>query len=304
MDIELVRNDCRKTFLELLCKELLSYLKSDERMATAIEGLMLTRIDHQTAPEQCLYYPLIALVVQGRKQAFYGEREISYGAGEYVVLGNDMPGIYHILDSSPENPFLSISIRLDPKIITNLILNDLSNSPIVQNSDYPAIAKETASCDLLLAFYRLLRLLDSPETIPLFAPSLIREIHYTVLNGKHGEKIRLAVTPGTRDNRIAQAIAWMRGHFKESFSMPELARNAGMAPATFNRYFRELTSISPLQFQKRLRLYEAQRLMFLENMDARSASSLVGYESEAQFSREYKRLFGQPPAQDAAKSHA
>ncbi|MBD5641707.1 MAG: AraC family transcriptional regulator [Desulfovibrio sp.] len=264
---------------------------------------MLTRIDCQADPVQCLYYPLIALVVQGRKQAFYGEREISYAAGEYVVLGNDMPGAYHIVDSSPEHPFLSISIRLDPKIITSLILDDHSASSIGQNSENPAIAKEIASCDLLLAFYRLLRLLASPETIPLFAPSLIREIHYSILHGKHGKKIRLAVIPGTRDNRIAQSIAWMREHFRESFSMPELAHNAGMAPATFNRYFREVTSISPLQFQKRLRLYEAQRLMFMENLDARCASAIVGYESEAQFSREYKRLFGQPPAQDAARSH-
>lgn len=289
--------DTANTFLDLLRVELLSWLPGQQRLATPIDGLMLTRIDQQTSSEKCLYYPMIALVVQGKKQAFYGEHEIVYGAGEYVVLGSDMPGIFHIVDSSPQTPFLSLSIRLDSRIIANLSLEECADlNP--QKGNQLAIGKEKATPDVLLAFYRLVRLLKQPESIPLFAGSVIKEIHYYILKGALGEKLRLAITPGTRDNRIAQSISWLRSHFTETFSMPELAQQVHMAPSTFNRCFREATSISPLQFQKRLRLYEAQRLMLRENLDARSAARRVGYESEAQFSREYKRLFGQPPARD------
>ena len=295
--------ETKKTFLKLLRDELFSWLPTQQRLATAIDGLMLTRIDQQTSPEKCLYYPMIALVVQGEKQAFYGEHEILYGAGEYVVLGSDMPGIFHIVESSPEHPFLSLSIRLDARILAGISLEDGGDLPAGQGND-SAIGKEKASADILLAFYRLVRLLKEPRGIPLFAGPVIREIHYAILKGGLGKKLRLAITPGTRDHRIAQSIAWLRGHFAEAFSMPGLARQVNMAPSTFNRCFRETTSISPLQFQKRLRLYEAQRLMQREGLDARSASRRVGYESEAQFSREYKRLFGQTPGRDSSRSLA
>lgn len=290
-----------ETLLGLLRDELLFWLPAQQRIATAIDGLMLTRIDQQTSPEKCLYYPMIALVVQGEKQAFYGEHEILYGAGEYVVLGSDMPGIFHIAESSPDHPFLSLSIRIDARILANLSFENCGDLAPSQGNQI-AIGKERATTDILLAFYRLVRFLKEPESIPLFASSIIKEIHYYILQGALGEKLRLSITPGTRDNRIAQSISWLRSHFTEAFSMPELARQVNMAPSTFNRCFREATSISPLQFQKRLRLYEAQRLMLRENLDARTASRRVGYESEAQFSREYKRLFGQPPRRDSARS--
>lgn len=283
--------------LEFLHSELLHWLPTSRRIPTAIDGLVLTRIDQQSSPEKCLYYPLIALVIQGRKRAFYGENELTYGAGEFVILGNDMPGAYHILDSTPDRPFLSLSIRLDPRRIASLCLEGNARMPQARENE-SAVGKEKAGEDLLLAFYRLLRLLREPESIPICAQAVLTEIHYYILKGPLGDKLRLAATPDTRDNRIAQSITWLRGHFRENFLMPELARLVNMAPSTFNRCFRELTSVSPLQFQKRLRLYEAQRLMTIENMDARAAALTVGYESEAQFSREYKRLFGQPP-----KSH-
>lgn len=292
------RQDMRALFLELLRDELLQRLPMQERIATAVDGLMLTRIDSQLAPEQCLYYPLIALVVQGKKQAFYGEREIAYGAGEYVVLGNDMPGVFHVIGPTAATPFLSLSIRFEPRIVASLSLEGAAPIPAGKPAAAP-IGKEEAPEALLLAFYRLVRLLAEPGHVARLAPAIIREIHYLILTGPLGERLRLASIPGTRDHRIAQSIAWLRSHFRETFSMQELARRFNMAPSTFNRYFRENTSVSPLQFQKRLRLYEAQRLMRLESHDARTAALAVGYESEAHFSRDYKRLFGNPPGRDA-----
>lgn len=150
-----------KIFLEQLRAELLSWLPAQQRIATAIDGLMLTRIDQQTSPEKCLYYPMIALVVQGKIQAFYGEQEIVYGAGEYVVLGSGMPGVFHIAESSPLAPFLSLSIRLDPRILANLSLDQCAELAPAQGNQL-AIGREHAASDLLLAFYRLLRLLKKP----------------------------------------------------------------------------------------------------------------------------------------------
>lgn len=281
----------------LLRDRILRHMPEPGRLETALPGIALTRYDCETAPEKCLCSPMAALVVQGFKHAFYGERETNYGPGQCVVLGIDLPGVFQVVDASPTRPFLSMSIRLDNWIIAGL----LSEAPAlaVQTTDSPGpVQVADASGELLDAFNRLLLLLDTPERIPVFAPMLMREIHFYLLEGSLGGALRLFSIAGTKSHKIAQAIAWLRAHFSEPLQMETLARRVNMASSTFNRYFREVTSLSPLQFQKRLRLYEAQRLMFREGQDACSAATAVGYESSSQFTREYKRLFGAPPRQD------
>lgn len=158
-----------------------------------------------------------------------------------------------------------------------------------------------ADIELLDAFRRLVNLLEFPERIPVFVPMIMREIHFFILSGSLGAQLRLFSTSGTRAYRIHQAISWLRTNYKAPLRIENLAAMVHMASSTFNRYFRQVTGLSPLQFQKRLRLHEAERLMLMENHDATSAALSVGDESGSQFTREYKRLFGAPPRQDMAR---
>lgn len=267
------------------------------RLENVLPGVSLTRHDHDTLPEKCMCSPMAALVVQGFKNAFYGEREAGYGPGQCVVLGVDLPGVFHVSDATPGSPFLSMSVRLDRMLIAGLLAETSLGAP-PEGAPASPVCVAPASRDLLDAFARLLSLAYTPGRVAIFTPMLMREIHFYLLEGSQGGVLRLFSTAGTGTNQIARAIDWLRVHFREHLQMEELARRVNMSPSSFNRGFREITSLSPLQFQKRLRLCEAQRLMLMEGMDAQSAAMSVGYESSSQFTREYKRLFGAPPRRD------
>lgn len=280
--------------LALICERLLELLPVQDRDSSSLPGVAITRYDSNSPPENCLYYPMIALVAQGCKRAFYGEEEVIYGSGEYIALCSDMPGRFHIIDASPEKPFLSISLRLDPRIIINLVADNLFNVERPASRE-AAIGKATATEGLLLAFYRLIQLIgEKPDNRFIFELAK-KEIHYYLLNIPLGEKLCLFSLPGSRDYRIGRAIEILRKNYMSQINMEDLAKQVHMSTSTFNKYFKEITSLSPLQFQKHLRLHEAQRLLSMEKMDARSTSLAVGYESESQFSREYKRYFGITP---------
>ena len=167
----------------------------------------------------------------------------------------------------------------------------------------PIVVSE-ASEELLETFRRLVNLLDTPSRIAVLAPLILREIHFYLLSGSQGGCLRLFNTQGTQANTIARAVSWLRENYALPFRMEELARRVNMAPSTFNRHFRQVTSLSPLQFQKRLRLYEAERLMLQEGKDAGTAALMVGYESASQFNREYKRQFGDPPRRDVIQKRS
>lgn len=246
---------------------------------------------------------MIALVVQGFKRSMFGDHEANYGELHCVTVGIDMPGVFHITDASPQAPFLSLSVKLDRRIITQLI-TEVPSIVTAQEGEVTPIVVDEAGKDLLQVFSRLVELLDTPSRIPVLAPMIIREIHYYLLCGSQGKCLRLFNTNGTQANQIAQAISWLRENYTSPLRMEELARYVNMAPSTFNRHFKEVTSLSPLQFQKRLRLYEAERLMLLEGKDAGTAALMVGYESGSQFNREYKRQFGAPPRKDIAKKRS
>ena len=286
-----------------LKEKLLKWLPEQSRLETPIPGLALTRHDENTSAIRCFYTPMIALVVQGFKRSMIGDHEANYGELHCVTVGIDMPGVFHITDASPQAPFLSLSVKLDRRIITQLI-TEVPSIVTAQEGEVTPIVVDEAGKDLLQVFSRLVELLDTPSRIPVLAPMILREIHYYLLCGSQGKCLRLFNTNGTQANQIAQAISWLRENYTSPLRMEELARYVNMAPSTFNRHFKEVTSLSPLQFQKRLRLYEAERLMLLEGKDAGTAALMVGYESGSQFNREYKRQFGAPPRKDVAKKRS
>ena len=278
----------------LLKEKLLRWVPGAGRYPTAIEGLAISRRDGATQSECSFYKPLVAVTVQGSKRSIIGSEEYRYGKNNCLVVGVDLPSVNHITEASPEQPFLAVSLDLDKYLITQLAAEILPLSRS-RNGSYKGMAVAEVDPDVLGAFLRLVELLEKPEQIPVLAPMIIREIHYRLLIGPQGERLRMVNTLGTQSNQIARSITWLRDNYKEPLQVDELARKVNMATSTFHRHFRQVTTISPLQFQKRLRLYEAQRLMLVENEDASLAGLAVGYESPTQFNREYKRLFGEPP---------
>ena len=284
--------------------KLRALLPEEGRVETAIEGLALTRFDRPSAATVCFYRPMLALVAQGFKRSQIGVEECSYGAGQCAVVGVDMPGVYQIGEASEDAPFLSLSLALNRYAIAKLLEEMPTNGAGPRNGREPEqvhpVALAPAGPDLLAACGRLLDLLAAPGKIAILAPLVIKEILFHLLTGAQGDCLRLFCSRGTRTAGIAEAISRLRGSYAEPLNMEDLAGRVGMSRSTFNRRFRQVTGLSPLQFQKRLRLYEAERLMLFEGHNAGEAALSVGYESASQFTREYKRLFGQPPRRDVA----
>lgn len=278
----------------LLKEKLLRWMPSPGRYPTAIEGFMISRRHDAKELENCVYKPLVAVVLQGSKRSVIGSEEYRYGENHCLVIGVDIPSANHVLDASAEKPFLAVTLDLDKYLITQLAA-EIPPSSRPENGSYKGMAVAEVDPDVLDAFLRMAELLDKPEQIPVLAPMLIREIHYRLLIGPQGERLRMINTLGTQSNQIANSITWLRENYKEPLQVDELARKVNMATSTFHRHFRQVTTLSPLQFQKRMRLFEAQRRMLVEHEDASIAGLSVGYESATQFNREYKRMFGEPP---------
>jgi AraC-like DNA-binding protein len=284
----------------LLKKELLKWLPEQSRIQTAIDGLALTRFDESIHPESCFYQPMIAVVVQGWKRSMIGNKEYSYGKGSCMVVGVDMPGVYHVTKDQAGAPFLSVSIKLDKYIITQLLAEAPHLAGKSGNSPGAVVVAE-AMDEILDAFLRLVKLLEKPANIPILSPMIVREIHFHLLAGSLGDCLRMANTIGTQTNQIALTVKWLREHYRENLQVENLAKMVNMAPSTFHRHFQQVTTLSPVQFQKHLRLYEAERLMVLEGKNATTAALNVGYNSISQFNREYKRLYGESPRRDVVK---
>lgn len=283
--------------------------KLTERMAlpgdypTKIEGLSLHRRDEINTLENCFFNPAVSILLQGRKRTIVGNEEYDYGEGQCLVNSLDLPSTNYIYEASPEKPFLVMALNIDRTLAMQLA----AEIPPRMKAEYcheKNICIAEADTDVLDAFFRLLELLDKPEQIPVLAPMIVREIHYRMLIGPQGGFMRMVNTLGSQSNQIARAINWLKNNYREPLQIDELARRVNMATSTFHRHFKQVTTLSPLQYQKRLRLYEAQRLMLVENEYAASACAAVGYESPAQFNREYKRLFGKPPARDVSGMRA
>ena len=282
---------------EELKRRILRHLPVPGKQATAVKGLTLSRRQEINKADNCFGTPSVAAIVQGGKCALIGDREYRYKEGQFCITGVDLPSAFYILHPSEEKPFLSVILDLDSQLISRLAM-EMPPASEKQSGRGGGLSIGELDADLLQCFLRLVELLDKPEQIRIRAPMVIWEIHYLLLAGPQGESLRQLNTLGTQSNMIAEAISWLKGNYKDPPHVDELARRANISSSTFHRHYKEITGLSPLQFHKQLRLHEAQRLMVLENRKASSVSLLVGYESDTQFNREYKRLFGEPPCRD------
>ena len=267
------------------------------QVSTAIPGLELHRWESPTEPHSYMFSPHLCLIAQGTKQILLGDEAYLYDAQSFVVSSVELPLVSKIMEASPEKPYLGLTLELDLQEISQLMLHDsVATRPERPTDRGIGISKMTPA--LLNAVERLMELLETPADIPVVLPLVRQEIYYRLLMDEQGGRRRQIVVAESHSSQIAKAIDWIKKHFDQPLSIGELASRAGMSPSSFHQHFRTLTAISPLQFQKRIRLNEARRLMLVENMDAGNASFRVGYESPTQFNREYKRMFGNPPRTD------
>ncbi|WP_273523009.1 AraC family transcriptional regulator [Mailhella massiliensis] len=262
---------------------------------TAVPGLSISRRLAHDILENSLYKPCIGVMLQGRKKSIIGMEEYIYGEGQCLVVGVDVPSSFYVMDGTEDAPFLCLSLAVDSFLLTRLAAEVPPSPESPSASSMRGVSVENVDVAVLDAFSRLMDLLDRPEHISMLAPMIIKEIYYRMLLGPQGDFLRRFHTLGSQSTQIAQAVTWLRDNYRSPLQVEELARRVNMATSTFHRHFKEVTSLSPLQFHKRLRLFEAQRLMLAERVDAASAGLAVGYESPTQFNREYKRLFGEPP---------
>lgn len=248
------------------------------------------------------YDPACAFVLRGSKRSTIGERVYEYGEGSMIVTAVDVPSNYCVTSEKDGVPFVGCSIKLSAEIFAELLLQiEEQGTSMVNHPCECGFLTCGADEAVLSAFLRLAELLDDPVKAPLLAPMIMREIHMRLLLGPQGQYLRGIFASHTRTTRVRRVIRHLQEHFDEAYSLAQLAEMAAMSPTNFQRCFREVTQVSPLQYQKRLRLVQAQRLMLAEGIDAASAGFRVGYKSPAQFSRDYARLFQVPPKRHIAQ---
>ena len=267
-------------------------------LRTRIGGLLLSRVVGADGPDYSLTEPLLVVMAQGGKRLLLGDKVFEYRAGQCLVVAASLPVTGHYLHSGPESPSLAMGLVLRPEALAALLLH---RPPSRNVSGAPAIATGDAGPDLLDAVARLLRLLDSPADAAVLGPLLEQEILWRLLTGLHGDVVRQIGLADSTLAHVNQAIAWMRDNYADPVRIDDLARMSGMSVSAFHRHFRAVTAMSPLQFQKRIRLQQARSLLVARPGDIAGVGHRVGYDSPSQFNREYRRLFGAPPGQDAAR---
>ncbi len=283
--------------LEALAKSIARWADQSDRLETAISGLALWRRGEPTQPTSGMYEPSICLTAQGAKRVVLGDDVYVYDAHHFLITSVDLPTVWQIIEASREKPCLGLVLKLDRREISKLMVDSNLPPPRAQQSSR-GMATGEVTFPLLSAFQRLIDLLAEPKDIPILAPIIQREILYRLLVGDQGARLRQIASAGSQSQQVARAIDWLKGNFTRPLRIDDLASHVNMSPSTFHHHFRTLTAMSPLQYQKWLRLNEARRLMLTEQTDAATAAFNVGYESPSQFSREYARLFGTPPLRD------
>ncbi len=283
--------------LEALRKSIARWTDKGELFTTAIPGLSLYRRDEPTGPISGMYEPSICLVTQGAKRVMLGDEEYVYDERNYLITSVHLPTVVQIVDARREKPYLGLKLKLDQREMSQLMADSNLPPPRPQQSSRGMSTGEV-TMPLLTAFQRLVDLLDEPKDIPILAPVIQREIIYRLLVGDQGARLRQIASAGSQSHQISKAIDWLKGNFTQPLRIDDLATQVNMSTSTFHHHFRTLTAMSPLQYQKTLRLNEARRLMLAERLDAATAAFQVGYESPSQFSREYSRMFGAPPLRD------
>jgi AraC-like DNA-binding protein len=268
----------------------------DGRRDTALPRVALMSTTRISTPVPMVYEPRLSLVVQGAKRVELGELSLEYDAGRFLLVSIDVPVCSAVSEASEEKPFQAFSLKLDPAALAGMLLEFPPSAK--PQPPVAGIATHPLTADLIAPIVRLLSLLDTPTDIAALAPLIEREILYRLIRGGQGEMLRQIAQANSRLNQIGRAIAWIRGNYAQPLRIDALAGLAAMSPSSLHRHFKAVTALSPLQYQKRIRLLEARRLLLASQRDAASISFAVGYESPSQFSREYHRLFGAPPIQD------
>ncbi len=270
--------------------------------ATAIGPLSLVRISHPTQCTPTVYEPRLCIVAQGSKVATLAGETYHYNPLHYLVVSVTLPVVGQVIEATPEKPYLCLRLDIRPEEVAGLMV-DAGPAPVAPGID-PGLYAARVNAPLMDAVLRLMRLLDAPGDVPVLAPLVQREILYRVLTGDLGHRLRSLALGDGRSSRIARAVGLLRQRYLQPLSIDELAQAVHMSTSSFHHQFKAVTMMSPLQFQKQLRLHEARRLMMTSGVEAMVAARRVGYESPSQFSREYKRLFGAPPRAEAGRSRA
>jgi len=276
------------------------FAPADGYHKTEVPRLTLFRTTGPQPPGYAVAEPALAVIAQGRKQVQLGDDRYIYDPSNYLIVTQDLPVCGKVIEASPDAPYLAFRLDFDPALITEMAMQlELDRCP-------ETAAKPTSrgmfvgqtDPQLLEPVLRMMRLLETPKDIPMLAPLISREILYRLLTNGDGWRLAQAVAVDGRCKRISNAIAWLRDNYAEPLRIEHLAREVHMSESSLHHHFKAVTAMSPLQFQKQLRLQEARRLMLAHGVDAATAGHRVGYESPSQFSREYSRLFGEPPARD------
>lgn len=270
----------------------------DGAYATPIPRVKLFRFSTATEPLHALHESSICLVVQGKKRVLIGGEALDYDSGRFLAACVDVPVVGQVIEASEAAPYLCFKLEID-RVMLGALAMELG--PGDDSAPASGVALSPTTPELLDAALRLLRLVETPRDIPVLAPLAERELLYRLLLGEYGARLRQLAHADSRLSQVNRAISWIKLNYRESFSIEALASEARMSASALHQHFKQVTSLSPLQYQKQMRLQEARRLIFAEAMDAANAAHHVGYESPSQFSREYRRLFGAPPVKDVAR---
>jgi AraC-like DNA-binding protein len=263
---------------------------------TPLEGLMLSVAEQPSGLLHSVYRTSFCGVLQGAKLSLLGDRAFRYDAGKCLIASMDLPITAQIVEASRERPYMAFSLAIDPAMVADLLLEDAETETAAPNLTTMAVCE--LDMDLLDPLARLLALLDRPRDLAVLAPLIRREMVWRLLNGQHGAILRQVGLTDSRMARIARAVAWIRDRYAEPLRVPDLAGLAGMSPASFHRHFRAATAMTPIQFQKQIRLQAARRMLLADGGEVAAIGYSIGYESPSQFNRDYRRLFGEPPGRD------
>jgi AraC-like DNA-binding protein len=270
-------------------------------VSTAVPGLTLYQNTVPTAPNPCTYAPSLLLIPQGKKRVDLGKQSFVFGESTFLLTSIELPIISRVCAASVKKPYLAFFLKLDMGMVRDVLYSEEVRIPAPPVGTRGMVLAE-ATVELLAPCSRMVQLLRTPQDVPFIAKLLQREIIYRLLQGPQGDRLRSVATLADQSYQTAKAVTWLRDNFMKTLNVAELASMTGMSRSTLNHHFRGLTAMSPLQFQKQLRLHTARQKMLTEELDAASAAYEVGYESPSQFNREYKRFFGQPPMRDIQAS--
>lgn len=290
-----------QTVQESLVERVLRRAPKQGANATCIPGLQLYRFDRPNELLHALYEPSVCLIVQGSKRVLIGDQMLHYGPMRHLVVSQNLPIAGLVLEADPLNPYLCIALAVSAQETASLLLDIGRPAEPLNAGSASGMYTEESSAELMEATHRLIRLVDAPSDAPALAPLVQREILYRLLTSPNGWRLARTATPDSYDQRVARAISWLRDRYREPLRVVDLAKAVHMSESSLHQNFKAVTALTPIQYQKQLRLQEARRLMLSERASAAVAARRVGYESASQFSREYARMFGAPPGRDLVR---